>query len=108
MQNNLFIDNVYFNRTKKHDTFNTAKQLSEIYHLLHKLYLIGGSDCQIPNAHWGVGLYLGLCSINMAEAAGRQMISDETRVRLYSTIALNFKTITFKGARFFTRLVFSD
>lgn len=71
---------------------------------MHKLYLIGGSDCPIPNAHWGVGLYLGLCSINMAEAAGRQVISVETRVRLYSTIALNFKTITFNGAGFFTRL----
>lgn len=72
---------------------------------MHKLYLIGGSDCPIPNAHWGVGLYLGLCAINMAEAAGRQVISVETRVRLYSTIALNFKTIKFKGAGFFTKLV---
>lgn len=41
----------------------------------------------------------------MAEAAGRQMISVETRVRLYATIALNFKTNTFKGARFLTRFV---
>lgn len=69
------------------------------------MYLIDGFDCPIPNAHWGVGLYLGLCSINMAEAAGQQMISVETRVRLYATIALNFKTNTFKGARFFTRFV---
>lgn len=67
------------------------------------MYLIGGSDCPIPNAHWGVGLYLGFCSINMAEAAGQQVISVETRVRLYSTMALNFKTITFRGAQFFTR-----
>lgn len=89
-----------------YDTLNTAKQLSEIYHLLHKLYLIGGSEFLIPNAHYGIGLYLGLCSINMAEAAGRQVISGETRVRLYSTIALNFKTITFKGAGFFTKFVF--
>lgn len=87
---------------------NTAKQLSELYHLLHKLYLIGGSDCIIPNSHCGIGLYLGLCSINMAEAAGRQVISVETRVRLYSTIALNFKTIAFKGAGFLTRYVFLD
>jgi len=69
------------------------------------LYLIGGTDWPTPNDHWGIGLYLGLCSINMAEAAGRQVISVETCVRLYSTIALNFKTITFKGAGFFTRLV---
>lgn len=39
----------------------------------------------------------------MAEAAGQQVISVETRVRLYSTMALNFKTITFRGAQFFTR-----
>ncbi|XP_050057621.1 sterol regulatory element-binding protein 2-like isoform X2 [Aphis gossypii] len=94
---------VFKNVTKKHDTLNTAKQLSEIYHLLHKLYLIGGTDWPIPNSNWGIGLYLGLCSINMAEAAGRQVISVETCVRLYSTIALNFKTIKFKGAGFFTR-----
>ncbi|XP_022182319.1 sterol regulatory element-binding protein 2-like isoform X1 [Myzus persicae] len=91
------------NVTNKHETLNTAKQLSEIYHLLHKLYLISEADWPIPNAHWGIGLYLGLSSINMAEAAGRQIISVETCVQLYSTIALNFKTITFKGAGFFTR-----
>lgn len=92
-----------FDRTKKHDTLNTAKQLSEIYHILHKLYLIGGSDCPIPNAQ--MGLYLGLCALNMAEAAGQQVISIETRVRLYSTMALHFKTISFKGARFYTKYV---
>jgi len=69
------------------------------------LYLISETDWPLPNAHWGIGLYLGLCSINMAEAAGRQIISVETCVHLYSTIALNFKTITFKGAGFFTRWV---
>ncbi|XP_060866530.1 sterol regulatory element-binding protein 2-like isoform X2 [Metopolophium dirhodum] len=94
---------VFKNVTNKHETLNTAKQLSEIYHLLHKLYLISETDWPIPNAHWGIGLYLGLSSINMAEAAGRQIISVETCVQLYSTVALNFKTIIFKGAGFFTR-----
>lgn len=69
------------------------------------MYLISETDWPIPNAHWGISLYLGLSSINMAEAAGRQMISVETCVQLYATIALNFKTIIFKGAGFFTRLV---
>ncbi|XP_050443452.1 sterol regulatory element-binding protein 2-like [Adelges cooleyi] len=98
-----FNTSIFGNSNKKHDMLNTAKQLSEVYHLLHNLYLIGGLDYQIPNIHLGTGLYLGLCSINMAEAAGRQVVSAETRVRLYSTMALNFKTITFKGAGFFTR-----
>lgn len=86
-----------------HDALNTAKQLSEIYHVLHKLYLISGSDCHIPNAHSGIGLYFGLCAINMAEASGQQLISIETRVRLYSTMAIHFKTFSFKGAGFYTK-----
>ncbi|XP_050529343.1 sterol regulatory element-binding protein 2-like [Daktulosphaira vitifoliae] len=94
---------IFENSLKKQDALNTAKQLSEIYHLLHNLYLIYGPDCQIPNLHLGVGLYLGLCSINMAEAAGKQIVPTETRVRLYSIMALNLKNVKLKGAGFFTR-----
>jgi hypothetical protein len=39
----------------------------------------------------------------MAEAAGQQIISIETRVRLYSTMALHFKTVSFKGVGFYTK-----
>uniref|UniRef100_A0A2S2QJM6 Sterol regulatory element-binding protein 2 n=1 Tax=Sipha flava TaxID=143950 RepID=A0A2S2QJM6_9HEMI len=96
-------NSIFYNETKKHNTLNTAKQLSEIYHVLHKLYLISGSDCPIPNTHRGIGLYLGLSALNMAEAAGQQIISIETRVRLYSTMALHFKTVSFKGVGFYTK-----
>ncbi|KAJ8297991.1 hypothetical protein KUTeg_024522 [Tegillarca granosa] len=88
------------NSVGTNDVKNSAKDAAIVYHQLNQIHMTG----HIPGSNL-MGLNLGLCSVNMAEAAGTA-IPLQLLAEIYATAAMRFQKtsmLSFFGRYFLSR-----
>ncbi|XP_049791381.1 sterol regulatory element-binding protein 1 isoform X1 [Schistocerca nitens] len=69
----------------RREAINSARDLSQVYHRLNQLHLVGGS----ADGHW-TGIMLALSAVNMSEAAAH-LLTVEQMADVYVAAALRIK-----------------